>query len=95
MRWYAISGTWKLTNEKVQREVREKVQKILEAGNGIVTGGALGVDYYATQAVLDFGDVPRQLKLCLPIKVKDFCNHYLNRANEGVITQSQAKEIVD
>lgn len=94
MKWYAISGTWKVTNTEVQQDVENEVRKIIEKGDGIVTGGALGVDYFATQTVLKYGDVLKQLKLCLPIKVHDFCNHYLKRADEGVITKNQAQMIV-
>lgn len=55
----------------------------------------MGVDYFATQVVLDCGDVSTQLKLCLPINLKSFCQHYKNRADEDVITQLQAKKIVE
>lgn len=95
MKWFAISGTWKLTNEKVREDVEREVRDIIENGDGIVTGGALGVDFFATETVLKYGDVSKQLKLCLPIRVEDFCSHYLKRAKEGVISLEDGRMIVE
>jgi len=94
MTWYAISGSWRDTDERVRRDVRDAVKTIISRGDGILTGGALGVDYVATQVVLERGDVLTQLKLFLPIKLDDFCMHYRRRAEEGVITRQQADMII-
>lgn len=56
MKWYAISGTWKITTPQVQEDVERVVREIISKGDGIVTGGALGVDYVATQIVLNEGN---------------------------------------
>lgn len=93
MKWFAISGTWRTNNKKIKQDVEETTKKILKEGNGIVTGGALGVDYFATQTVLKFGKPKKQLKVCLPIKLEDMRKHYSRRAEEGVITKWQAKTI--
>jgi hypothetical protein len=45
VKWIAISGSWKLTNASIEAKVREVVQDIIQQGNGIVSGGALNVDY--------------------------------------------------
>ncbi|MDD4353459.1 MAG: hypothetical protein PHN56_03305 [Candidatus Nanoarchaeia archaeon] len=90
MKWYAISGSWRQTNDKVKTDVINIVKDIITQGNGIITGGALGVDYIATQTIIEFGDPKTQLKLYLPIKLDSFCKHYRKRADEGVITQEQA-----
>ena len=93
MKWYAISGSWRIINNKVKKDLEEIVKGIILKGNGIITGGALGVDYIATQVVLDYGNVKKQLKIYLPIKLEDFCMHYFKRADEGVITKEQAEQI--
>jgi len=90
MKWIAISGSWRKTNSKVKKDVEKVVNKIIKEGNGIISGGALGVDYIATQVILDFGNPKKQLRLYLPITLKDFCDHYFRRAKEGVITKEQA-----
>ncbi|MGH7202881.1 MAG: hypothetical protein ACREHC_00370 [Candidatus Levyibacteriota bacterium] len=48
MKWVGISGSWRITNKPVETDVRKAVGTILASNNGIVTGGALGVDYFAT-----------------------------------------------
>lgn len=37
MKWYAISGTWRLTNEQIKKDVVKEVRKIIDNGDGIVT----------------------------------------------------------
>jgi len=93
MKLFAISGTWHTKNKKVKKDVEETTKKIIKEGNGIINGGALGVDYFATEIVLKFGDPKKQLKICLPIKLEEMCKHYFRRAKEGVITNQQAKKI--
>lgn len=95
MKWYAISGSWRTIDEQVIRDVTEVVTKIVSVKDGIITGGALGVDYIATQIVIDHGNPQKQLKLFLPIKLGDFCKHYFKRAREGVITLKQAEMITN
>ncbi len=94
MKWYAISGSWRTTNKRVKKDVIRVVKKIVKKNDGILTGGALGVDYTATQTVLKYGNPEKQLKIYLPIKLKKFCKHYFKRAGEGVITQEHAEKIV-
>jgi predicted Rossmann fold nucleotide-binding protein DprA/Smf involved in DNA uptake len=52
MKWIAIAGTWQSTNEQVEADVRKEVAEIIKSGNGIVTSGALGVDFFATDEAL-------------------------------------------
>jgi hypothetical protein len=93
MKWIAISGSWRAANNKLKEDVERVVRKIIQAGNGIITGGALGVDYFATQIILSEGNSRKQLKIYLPIKLNEMCRHYRKRAGEGVITEEQADMI--
>lgn len=93
MRWYAISGSWRKANDEVKEDVEKLVKKIILRGEGIITGGALGVDYIATQVVLDIGVAADKLRLFLPVRLKEFCRHYFKSASEGVITIHQAEII--
>ena len=52
MKWIAIAGTWKLINTRVEEDVRNEVREIIAHGDGIISGGALGVDYIATDEAL-------------------------------------------
>ena len=91
--WIAISGSWRIINEEVKRDVEVAVRKVIKNGDGLVTGGALGVDFIATQMMLKEGDITK-LKIFLPIKLDKFCQHFRNRAKEGVITEAQAEMLI-
>jgi hypothetical protein len=92
--WVAISGTWRSVTPEVEREVRGEVRRIIEGGDGIVTGGALGVDYIATDEALKADPAARHLKIILPTPLATYANHYFHRAEEGVITQAQAFDLI-
>lgn len=92
MKRYAISGTRKLYNKQVQRDVETIVREIIHRGDGIITGSALWVDYIATEiAIKESKHLDQQLKLFLPISLEDYCLHYFKRASEGIIDPQQAK----
>ena len=95
MKWIAISGSWRKTNKKIERDVRNAVRKIIAEGNGIVAGGALGVDYFATDEAMKLNPTCQQIKIFLPAKLEIFAKHFLKRAKEGVITQKQAKDLIE
>lgn len=91
----AISGTWKQAPAQVERDVRRTVEAALDHGDGIVTGGALGVDFIATDEVLRRGDFePEQLKVIIPSSLGVYSAHYRKRAEEGVITPDQAESLI-
>jgi len=95
MRWTAISGTWRTVNDAVEHDVRADVKAVLDAGNGIVTGGALGVDYIATDEALKNDPAAKQIKIIIPTSLSDYANHYFKKGAEGVITPKQAQDLID
>ncbi|MFH1637651.1 MAG: hypothetical protein ABIB71_04480 [Candidatus Woesearchaeota archaeon] len=92
MKWYAISGSWRGANEKVRRDVQKVIKDILKKGNGIITGGALGVDYFANEAALAMNQADR-IKIFLPIKLNEVCEQYQRWASEGIVTPEESKKI--
>lgn len=94
MKWIGISGTWQLTSQEVEDDVRREVKKIINEGNGIVTGGALGVDSFATEEVIKNGMEKERVKVCLPVRFDMYKTHYRKRADEGVITHEQAEMLI-
>ena len=61
MKWIAISGGWRKINKEIEDDVRKTVREIISQGDGIVSGGALNVDYIALDEVL-FGRDPTSPK---------------------------------
>lgn len=92
-KWIGISGSWRETSPRIEKEVRDEVRKIVSSGNGIVTGGALNVDYQATDEVLKLNS-PDKLKIFLPTTLEIYAKHYRKRAEEGVITKQQVEDLI-
>ncbi len=93
MKWIGISGS-RMTNEQVERDVRREVSEVLERGDGIVAGGAMGVDYFSTDEVLKHGLGAERLKICLPVTLDLYSKHYRKRASEGVVTSDEAETLI-
>ena len=92
-RWVAISGS-RETNAEVEKQVRESVRKIITSGGGIVTGGALGVDYFATDETFIIDPKATALKIFLPTTLKIYAAHYRRRATEGVVPPENAEILI-
>ena len=76
MKWVLFTGTWRLTNREVENDVRTAVREVLSRGDGIVTGGTTGVDYFAMDETIKlFPDVSR-LKAVIPAFLKSFIHDY-------------------
>ncbi len=67
MKWIGISGGWRKTNQKIENNVRNVVSKIMKRGNGIVSGGALNVDFIALDEALKNNPKAERIKIFLPI----------------------------
>jgi len=94
MKWIGISGGWRKTNQEIEYKIREVVQKIIQRGDGIVSGGALGVDYIATNEALKFDSKANMIKVFLPTMLKKYSEHYRKHANLGTITKEQAENLI-
>lgn len=92
-KWVGISGSWRKTSSEIENSVRTEVRKIISQGKGIVTGGALNVDYQATDEVLKLKKL-NQLKVFIPVTLELFIKHYKKRAKEGIVTEHQAKDVI-
>jgi 23S rRNA pseudoU1915 N3-methylase RlmH len=91
--WFGISGSWRNTSEQVEKDVRETTSTILRRGHGIVSGGALNVDYFATDEALRINPTADKIRIYLPVTLKLYLAHYRKRAKEGVITSKQAENL--
>lgn len=94
IKWVGISGSWRKINQQIESDVRNSIRPLIKQGNGIITGGALGVDYIATDEVLKLNPSLDLLKIFLPVKLDVYESHYKKRADEGVITNKQAEDLI-
>ncbi|NTV44092.1 MAG: hypothetical protein HGA67_00140 [Candidatus Yonathbacteria bacterium] len=92
--WFGISGSWRKTNSEIEKEVRSIVKNIMAHGDGIVSGGALSVDYFATDEALISNPQADRIRVFLPVTLELYASHYRRRAEEGVITKEQAEELI-
>lgn len=92
-KWIGISGSWRSTTPKIEQDVRKTAKNIVLEGNGIVSGGALNVDYQATDEVLKLNR-PQQVKIFLPTPLDTHAHHYRKRAQEKAITEQQAEDLI-
>jgi len=95
MKWIAISGSWRMINNKVEQDVRKEVREILNKEDGIITGGALNVDYIATDETLKQDPTVKRIKIFIPTTLEIYTRHYRKRAKEGVITEKQAEDLIN
>jgi len=94
MKWIGISGTWRLTNPRVESDVRRAVSDLFSSGNGIVTGGAVGVDHFATDEMLRLDPLARSIKIILPATLPAYIEHYKKAPLDGAISVTQANELI-
>ena len=76
MKWVLFTGTWRLTNEIVENDVRTAVREVLSRGDGIVTGGATGVDYFAMDEAMKLFPDASRLKVVIPAYLEDYIHDY-------------------
>lgn len=93
MRWVGVSGSWRYAPAGLEDAVRREVTAALAAGKSVVTGGALGVDYWAAETALSID--PARLKVILPTSLTTYAAHYRRRAAEGVISAQQAEKLIN
>lgn len=94
MTWHGITGSWRATSQEVERDVRQAVKTIIQNGDGIVTGGALNVDWFAVDEALQHDPSARQIKVIIPASLQRYGAHYEKRADEGVISHQQANQLI-
>lgn len=88
MKWILFTGSRGPINAKVEEDVRSCVNQVLSENNGILTGGAIGVDYFAMDECL-IRDNLSKLRVILPTKVEYFIHHHERAMLENRISKSE------
>lgn len=91
MKWILFTGTWRLTNGEVEEDVRRATREVVERGDGIVTGGATGVDYFAMDEAMKLYPDASRLKVIIPANLKSYIHDYYTNWCREPIT----KEMID
>ncbi len=93
MKWVSIGGSWRKMNRQLEEDVRKATRKIMGSGNGMISGGALGVDYIATDEALKLDPTAKRIKIFLPTTIEIYIQYYREKAKEGIITEKQAEDL--
>jgi hypothetical protein len=89
MKWILFTGTWRLTNAEVEADVRSAAHEVLTRGDGIVTGGATGVDYFAMDEAMRLYPDASRLRVIIPANLKSYIyDYHTNWCTEPVTTES-------
>ncbi len=76
MKWILFTGTWRLTDKKVEEDVRTSVREVLARGDGIVTGGATGVDYFVMDEAMKIDATAARLLVIIPAELESYIHDY-------------------
>ncbi len=87
MKWILFTGTWRLTNEEVENDVRAAARDVLARGDGIVTGGATGVDYFAMDEAMKLYPDASRLVVIIPTSLEEYIQDYRTNWCQEPITQ--------
>lgn len=86
MKWILFTGTWRLTSQKVEEDVRKAVRDVIKNGDGVLTGGATGVDYFAMDEALKINPDASQLKVIIPAYLEDYIiDYYKNWCQKPIV----------
>lgn len=94
MRWVIFTGTWRLTNQEVEKDVREAVREVISKGYGIVTGGATGVDFFCIDEVLRGGH-KNKMRVFIPAKLEKYIEDYYKNWQHDPITKKDIDDLCE
>ncbi len=94
MKWIGISGGWRKVTPEIEKAVCDTVRDIIKRGDGIVSGGALNVDYIALDEALSEDQKAEKIKIFLPTTLEKYAEHFRKHAQIGTITSKQAEDLI-
>lgn len=93
MKWIIFTGTWRLTDKSVENDVRKAARDVFERGDGLVTGGATGVDYFAMDEFLKLNPECTRVRIFIPARLSHFIADYRKNWQHKPITSSDIDNI--
>ncbi len=94
MKWIAISGSWRITTDEIERLVREDVAAFMRLGDGLVSGGAVGVDLVALEEAMVHDRMAERIKIFLPTMLELFSEHMRNRVVENIVSDRETERLI-
>jgi CO dehydrogenase/acetyl-CoA synthase beta subunit len=88
MKWIIFTGTWRLTNKEVENDVRAFAREVFERGDGLATGGATGVDYFAMDEFMKLNPECNRIRIFIPARLDHFIADYRKNWKHDPITDS-------
>lgn len=86
MRWVIFTGTWRLTNKEVENDVRQAARRVFENGDGMVTGGATGVDFFAMDEFVKLNPDCTRIRIFIPARLDHFIRDYRKNWKQSPVT---------
>jgi len=93
MKWIIFTGTWRLTNNEVERDVRQAAREVYERGDGLTTGGATGVDYFAMDEFVKLNPDCSRIRIFIPARLPLFISDYRKNWKQAPITDTDIDNI--
>ncbi len=93
MKWILFTGTWRLTSAEVENDVRTAVRDVLSEGDGIVTGGATGVDYFAMDEYMKIDSSASHLRVIIPANLESYCFDYHTNWCKAPVTKKSIDDL--
>lgn len=87
MKWILFTGTWRLTNKEIENDVRQAVRAAIARGDGVLTGGATGVDYFAMDEALKLQPTATHLRVIIPARLDSYIHDYFTNWCHEPITK--------
>ncbi len=92
MKWVSVGGGRKI-NQKIKDDIKKAVSEKMKQGFGLVSGGAPGVDFYATKVALEFDPKCERIKIFLPTNLDIYFKYFKSRIESGIILESEFLEL--
>lgn len=95
MKWILFTGTWRLTNDEVEQDVRKAAREVIARGDGVLTGGATGVDFFAMDEVLKVNPTASHLRVIIPARLESYIEDYFENWCHEPITQKDIDSLAN
>ena len=86
MKWVIFTGTWRLTNKELENDVRLAARQVFERGDGLVTGGATGADFFALDEFIKLNPLCNRIRVFIPAHLDHFIADYRKNWKHSPIT---------